>query len=74
MLKLYGFPFSNYYNMVKHALLHKGVAFEEVLQYDSKQADFLDKNPAGKVPALDTGQGMFSRSQCHYRIPGAGVP
>ena len=30
MLKLYGFAVSNYYNMVKLALLEKGVAFEEV--------------------------------------------
>jgi len=30
MLKLYGFSVSNYYNMVKLALLEKGLAFEEV--------------------------------------------
>ena len=30
MLKLYGFSVSNYYNMVKLALLEKGVPFEEV--------------------------------------------
>lgn len=30
MLKLYGFAVSNYYNMVKMALLEKGVPFEEV--------------------------------------------
>ena len=30
MLKLYGFAVSNYYNMVKLALLEKGVPFEEV--------------------------------------------
>ena len=30
MLKLYGFPLSNYYNMVKIALIEKGVDFEEV--------------------------------------------
>jgi glutathione S-transferase len=30
MLKLYGFSVSNYYNMVKLALLEKGLSFEEV--------------------------------------------
>ena len=30
MLKLYGFAVSNYYNMVKLALLEKGLSFEEV--------------------------------------------
>ena len=33
MLKLYGFSVSNYYNMVKLALLEKGLPFEEVLFY-----------------------------------------
>ncbi|MHC3825248.1 glutathione S-transferase N-terminal domain-containing protein [Pseudomonas sp. G3-19] len=28
MFKLYGFAVSNYYNMVKLALLEKGLAFE----------------------------------------------
>ena len=30
MLKLYGFCVSNYYNMVKLALLEKGLPFEEI--------------------------------------------
>ncbi|HYR24827.1 MAG TPA: glutathione S-transferase N-terminal domain-containing protein, partial [Aquabacterium sp.] len=30
MLKLYGFPLSNYYNKVKMVLLEKGLPFEEV--------------------------------------------
>ncbi len=30
MLMLYGFSVSNYYNMVKLALLEKGLPFEEV--------------------------------------------
>jgi glutathione S-transferase len=33
MLKLYGFSVSNYYNMVKLALLEKGLPFEEVTFY-----------------------------------------
>lgn len=36
MLKLYGFSVSNYYNMVKLALLEKGLPFEEVLFYPGR--------------------------------------
>ena len=34
MLKLYGFAVSNYYNMVKLALLEKGLVLEEVIFYE----------------------------------------
>ena len=34
---LHGFSYSNYYNMPKHALLYKGVSFEEDLVYPSAQ-------------------------------------
>ncbi|MGB2387925.1 MAG: glutathione S-transferase, partial [Henriciella sp.] len=30
MIKLHGFPASNYYNMAKMALMEKGATFEEV--------------------------------------------
>ena len=30
MIKLYGAPLSNYYNMIKVALIEKGLSFEEV--------------------------------------------
>ena len=35
MPTLHGFSYSNYYNMPKHALLYKSVAFEEDLVYPS---------------------------------------
>ncbi len=38
MLKLYGFSVSNYYNMVKLALLEKGLPFEEVPFYAGQTA------------------------------------
>jgi glutathione S-transferase len=62
MLKLYGFPLSNYYNKVKLALLEKGVAFEEVLVnwgQDGKEG----KSPLGKVPYIETEQGFLCESQ-----------
>lgn len=36
MLELYGFSVSNYYNMVKLALLEKGLPFEEVPFYPNQ--------------------------------------
>ena len=33
MLTLHGFPFSNYHNIVKHALMLKGIPFEEHIVY-----------------------------------------
>ena len=36
MFKLYGFAVSNYYNMVKLALLEKGLPFEEVTFYPTQ--------------------------------------
>ena len=55
MLTLYGFAYSNYYNIVKHALLYKGVAFEERLTYPNTP-ELLAVNPVGKVPGMITEQ------------------
>lgn len=48
MIKLYGFPISNYYNMVKMTLLEKGMAFEEVMVRPSQEADYLSCSPTGE--------------------------
>jgi glutathione S-transferase len=61
-LKLLGVPLSNYYNMVKHSLMHKGIAFEEVMTRPSQEADFLAKSPMGKVPVLQTEQGFLTET------------
>ena len=53
MYKLYGFPVSNYYNMVKLALLHKGIEFEEVNTMPGADEDLARKSPMGKVPCLE---------------------
>ncbi len=54
MLKLHGAPLSNYYNMVKTALLEEGVEFEEVLTPPSQDPEYLAKSPMGKIPCLET--------------------
>lgn len=62
MIKLYGFAVSNYYNMVKFALLEKGIAFEEVAAAPSQEADYTSKSPMGKVPCIQTPQGFLSET------------
>ena len=56
MITLHGFAYSNYYNIVKHVLMHKGLAFEEDLQYGGDEA-YLRISPLGKVPAMTTEDG-----------------
>jgi glutathione S-transferase len=60
MLKLYGFPLSNYYNRVKLVLLEKGLPFEEVLARPQGD-DRLVKlhSPARRVPFLEVSEGEF---------------
>jgi glutathione S-transferase len=62
MLKLYGFPVSNYTNMVELALLEKGLPYEYVPSYPAQTPEFLAMSPRGKVPALGTPQGFISET------------
>lgn len=62
MLKLHGFAVSNYYNMVKFALLEKGLDFEHVDAMPSQESDFKAKSPMGKVPCLETSSGFISET------------
>ena len=62
MIKLYGFAVSNYYNMVKFALLEKGIAFEEVTATPSQEAAYTARSPMGKVPCIETSQGCLSET------------
>jgi glutathione S-transferase len=62
MLKLHGFPVSNYANMVHLALLEKGLPFEYVLAMPDQRPDFLAKSPRGKVPFLETPQGYINET------------
>jgi glutathione S-transferase len=62
MMKLHGFAVSNYYNMVKFALLEKGANFIEVSAMPSQEADYKAKSPMGKVPCLETDRGFLSET------------
>lgn len=62
MLKLYGLPLSNYCNIVKQAMLEKGIAFEEIPTPPSQAPDYLAKSPMGKIPCLETPDGFLAES------------
>jgi len=62
MLRLHGFAVSNYYNMVKLALLEKGLPFEEVQVFASRDEAFLAISPRGKVPVLQCEHGYISET------------
>jgi glutathione S-transferase len=62
MLKLHGFSVSNYYNMVKLALLEKGIPFEAVDVHGGQREEFLRISPRGKVPVLQTEQGFINET------------
>ena len=66
MIKLHGFPVSNYYNMVKFALLEKGIDFEEVEAMPSQEAEFKAKSPMGKVPCIETDEGFLSETSAIF--------
>ena len=53
MIKLYGFRVSNYYNMLRWAMLEKGIEFEEVHTMPSQDPEYLAKSPMGKVPSIE---------------------
>jgi len=62
MLKLHGFPLSNYFNMVKIVLIEKGIEFEYVPCKPSQEEDFLGRSPMGKIPCLETEHGFLSET------------
>jgi glutathione S-transferase len=70
MMKLCGFPISNYYNKVRIAMLEKGVPFEvDPACKPSQEDSFLARSPMGKVPFLELdGGAQLTESQviCEY--------
>ena len=56
MITLHGFAFSNYYNIVKHVLMHKQLPFEEDLNFGGTE-EYLKISPVGKIPSMTTEDG-----------------
>jgi glutathione S-transferase len=59
MLRLHGFRFSTYYNVVKVVLIEKGIDFEEVVAYPPADEAYRTRNPTGKYPCLELEDGSF---------------
>ena len=63
MIKLCGFPVSNYYNKIKIALREKGIAFEEEYVALTSTSKKLALSPARKIPFLDVDGSIIAESQ-----------
>lgn len=63
MIKLCGFALSNYYNKVKLVLLEKEIPFTEELVWADRSPALIEKSPLGKVPYIETEQGVLCESQ-----------
>ena len=61
-IKLHGMTYSNYYNMVKAAMLENNVGYKEVHVLPNQDSDFLQKSPMGKVPCLETDEGFITET------------
>ncbi|MDP3655113.1 MAG: glutathione S-transferase [Rhodoferax sp.] len=63
MITLCGFAISNYYNVVKLALLEKDIPFvEEYVPTKSTEEAVLSHSPLGKIPFIRTPQGSLCES------------
>jgi glutathione S-transferase len=69
MLRLCGFPISNYFNKVRIAMLEKGLEFElDGTCRPSQKEDLLARTPMGKIPFLELDTATLAESQviCEY--------
>mgnify|MGYP006198222209 CR=1 FL=1 len=68
MLKLYGFAVSNYYNMVKLALLEKGLPFEEVT-YWPELKEILDWTETNVHSTMNVCWGGMAAIYHFHKVP-----
>ncbi|HZS68596.1 MAG TPA: glutathione S-transferase family protein [Burkholderiales bacterium] len=69
MLRLCGYPISNYFNKVRIAMLEKRLEFElDPTCRPSQKEDVLARTPMGKVPFLELDGATLAESQviCEY--------
>ena len=75
MITLCGFAISNYYNVVKMALLEKNVPFqEELVMTKSTDEAVLSASPLGKIPFIRTPQGAMCESKAILEYVEAAFP
>ncbi len=69
MIKICGFPVSNYFNKTRLVLMEKGIEHQQDLTVAPNQsAELLARSPMGKIPFLETENGVLCESQiiCEY--------
>ncbi len=75
MITLCGFSVSNYYNVVKMALLEKDAPFsEELVKPRSKDEGVLCASPLAKIPFIKTPQGSMCESKAILEYVEAAFP
>ena len=62
-MKLYSIDVSNYGNIIKQTLLEEGFPFEMVKTPPNQEADYLAISPMGKIPAVETANGVLSETR-----------
>ena len=63
MIEFYGVALSNYSNIVKTALLEKGIPFDAIMTRPSQDPEYLAKSPMGKIPCIRTEEGFLCETQ-----------
>ena len=59
----FSFDISNYGNIIKQTLLEGGLPFETVTTTPNQEADYLAISPMGKIPAVETANGVLCESR-----------
>ena len=62
VMRLHGYAVSNYFNIVRAALIEKQAAFEIVRVRASQDEAFLAMSPLGKIPFLETPHGPLAET------------
>lgn len=62
ILRLHGYPVSNYFNIARAALMEKGLEHEVVLARAAQDEAFLAMNPMGKIPVLESADGWIGET------------
>ncbi len=61
-LELHGYPASNYFNIVRAALIEKDLPHRIVIANAAQHAAFLAMNPMGKIPVLHSPDGWIAET------------
>lgn len=61
-VRLHGYPVSNYFNIVRSALIEKSVPHDIVITRASQDHEFLERSAMGKIPVLEGPDGWMAET------------